>query len=127
MSSIHPPIHRIDCVKMYWQIPLAKESQPLTAFKTKFGNFSYRMTPMGLRCATATCQKLLEFILRRTHRFAGVMVDDVVCFSKSFEKHIQHVRVILERLRKSGLTANAKKCEITQNRINLLALKFARG
>ena len=97
-------------VQSYYQIPLSPESQPLAAFKTPYGNFSYRVLCFGLKCAGPTCQKLMEFVLRGTHRFAGVMIDDIITFSKTFEEHLEHIKTVLDRIRKAGLTLNAKKC-----------------
>ena len=43
--------------------------------------------------------------------FAAAYLDDLIVFSESWEDHLIHIRSVLERLRKAGLTAKAKKCE----------------
>lgn len=118
---------RWDMVQSYYQIPLSPESQPLTAFKTPYGNFSYRVLCFGLKCAGATCQKLMEFVLRGTHRFAGVMIDDIITFSKTFEEHLEHIKTVLDRIRKAGLTLNAKKCHVATNKIRLFGFEICNG
>jgi len=64
---------------------------------------------MGLKNAPATCQKLMNKILRGLYRNAGSLLDDIVIFSTEFEQHLNHVEQVLKRLRDAGLTANPKK------------------
>ena len=120
-------ITRFDLVKAFYQLNLSKESQPLTAFKTIFGSFSYRKMPMGLRTSSHSCQKLLDFVLRGTHRFAASLIDDVITYSTNFDDHLIHIRTVLERFRKAGLTLKAKKCHVAANRINLFGFEICRG
>lgn len=45
----------IDLKNRYWQVPLAKESQPLTAFTVPGkGLFEFKVLPFGLHGATST-------------------------------------------------------------------------
>ena len=113
-------ISHIDIRSAYFQIKLSKESQKYTGFQTPFGVFSYKMMPMGLKTSSATCQKLMDRILRGTHKFAGTLVDDIIVYSAEFNDHLKHVEQILERLRQAGLTANAQKCCVASNNIKIL-------
>eukprot|EP00731_Ephydatia_muelleri_P009850 Em0005g436a len=38
-------------------------------------------------------------------------IDDVAIFSNSWEEHLQHVRVVLQRIQEAGLTAKPQKCQ----------------
>lgn len=44
----------IDLAKGYWQIPLTLQSRELTAFRTPWGLFHFRVLPFGLHGAPAT-------------------------------------------------------------------------
>jgi len=68
-------ISRFDLVKAFYQLSLSKDSQPLTAFKTIYGSFSYKQMPIGLRTSSHSCHKLLDFVLRGTHRFAASLIE----------------------------------------------------
>jgi len=111
---------KIDLTKSYLQIPLSKESQKYTCFQTPFGVFRYLTMPMGLKCASATCQRLMDRILRGSHKYAGTLIDDILVYSRSFEEHLRHVGDVLDRIQRAGLTANAKKCHFSSDRIKIL-------
>ncbi len=51
----------------------------------------------------------MEMILKDCSSFASVYIDDVLVYSKDWEEHLQHLRLVLEALRKSGLTAKPSK------------------
>ena len=47
-----------------------------------------------------------------------IYLDDIIVYSKTFEEHLENLRTVLERLKKSNLKLNPKKC-------NLLCTKVA--
>jgi DNA replication protein DnaC len=40
-----------------------------------------------------------------------VIIDDILVFSKTAEEHEEHLRLVLEKLRKQWLYAKFSKCE----------------
>ena len=44
-------------------------------------------------------------------KFVEVFLDDILIFSKSWDEHLQHVRTVLEALRKNQLYCKSSKCE----------------
>jgi hypothetical protein len=47
-------------------------------------------------------------------------LDDVVIYSNSFEEHLEHVRLVLERLRAAGLTVKPDKVMFATKQISFL-------
>ena len=47
-------------------------------------------------------------------------LDDVIVFSKSFEKHLEHTPQVLQRLRSHGLKLKIEKCKLFQKEVNNL-------
>ncbi len=99
----------IDLRAGYYQMGLAKESRPYTAFTlpTK-GQWQWRVTTMGLTGAPASFSRLinkvmhgLDFILR--------YLDDLLAASKDHPTHLRHLREALTRLRQFGLKINPDK------------------
>ncbi len=44
----------VELCKGYWQVPLTARAKELTAFKTPFGLYHFRVMPFGLQGAPAT-------------------------------------------------------------------------
>ena len=84
-------ITALDLTKGYWQVPVAKESQAKTAFITPFGKYEFLTMPFGLVDAPSTFQRLMDRVLEETHEFAAAYLDDVIVYSDSWEKHLQHL------------------------------------
>ena len=100
-------ISTLDLSRGYWQIPLAQETQPKTAFTTAFGLFEFLVMPFGLHGAPATFQRCMDAVLRG-FSFVAAYLDDVVIYSDSRSDHLQHLRSSFLRLRSAGLTAKPK-------------------
>ena len=103
-------ISTLDLTRGYWQVPVAKESQPKTAFATPFGFYQFTVMPFGLQGAPATFQRLMDSVLQGLENFSSAYLDDLIIFSESWEKHLEHISSILERLKSAGLTVKPKKC-----------------
>ena len=66
---------KLDLKQAYFQIDLTPESRKYTGFYTPFGSFSYvSTTPMGLKSASSTCQRLMDRILRGAHKYARSLI-----------------------------------------------------
>ena len=104
-------ITTIDLTRGYWQVPVAIESRPKTAFSTPLGLFQFRVMPFGLHGAPATFQRMMDRLIDGLSGFSGAYLDDLVIHSESWNDHVKHLRVIFERLRQAGLTAKPSKCQ----------------
>lgn len=55
-----------------------------------------------------------------TWQIALIYLDDVLVYSRTFDEHLQHLRLVLERFRESGLNLKPSKCHFGQKQVNYL-------
>lgn len=120
-------ITTLDLCKGYWQVLLAKEDRPYTAFRTPQGLFQFVVMPFGLQGAPATFQRLMDRVLDSTDAFAAAYLDDIVIYSATWEQHLSHLSEVLQRIKGAGLTVNPKKCDFAKPEIRYLGHVLGRG
>ena len=122
---------KLDLLSGYYQVRMRAQDVPKTAFTTPYGNFEFRVMPMGLCGAPSTFQYMMDNTFRRDfifpdgsvvpyQHFLAVYLDDICIFSTSEEEHLMHVRAVMQRLRDHSLYVKPTKCEWMQTSIEFL-------
>ncbi|GKD94580.1 reverse transcriptase domain-containing protein [Tanacetum coccineum] len=71
-----------------------------------------QVMPFGLTNAPAVFMDLMNRICKPyLDKFVIVFIDDIIIYSRNDEEHANHLRVILELLRKEKLYAKFSKCD----------------
>ncbi|KAJ0489251.1 putative nucleotidyltransferase, Ribonuclease H [Helianthus annuus] len=103
---------KIDLRSGYHQLRIQEESVPKTAFRTRYGHYEFLMMPFGLTNAPEVFMDLVNRVCKPyLDKFVIVFVDDILIYSRTKEEHEQHLRTILELLKKEKLYAKFSKCE----------------
>ena len=115
-------ISSIDLANGYWQVPLAPESRPITAFTVPGrGLYQFRVMPFGLHSAPATFQRLLDQVIGpELEPRAFAYLDDIIVLGRTFEEHLQNLRVVLHRLQAANLRINPEKCDFCRTELKYL-------
>ena len=103
----------------YYHIELGKSSRVKMAFVTPFGKYEFNMVMLGLAQAPAYLQALINKVLKGLHKFAVAYLDDIIIFSKN-EEHLEHLRIIFQRLKEASLKLKRSKCDFMKTQIQYL-------
>ena len=112
---------KIDLMKGYWQITLAEQATPLSAFVTPFGQYHFQVMPFGMINLGASFVPLMKKILKGKDEFSVSFIDDIIIFSDTWSGHFHHVKSILSELSHARLTAKASRCFFAFRQLEFLA------
>nr|GEV17787.1 putative reverse transcriptase domain-containing protein [Tanacetum cinerariifolium] len=99
-------------VARYHQLRVRDEDIPKTAFRTRYGHYEFQVMPFGLTNAPAVFMDLMNRVCKSyLDKFVIVFIDDIIIYSRNKEEHANHLRIILELLRKEKLYAKFSKCD----------------
>jgi hypothetical protein len=77
--------------------------------------------PFGLTNAPAIFQHLMNNVFREiSDDFVVCYLDDILVFSKNEKEHINHVWLVLKKLRTARLYAKLEKCVFHQPQVEFL-------
>ncbi|GJX74040.1 putative reverse transcriptase domain-containing protein [Tanacetum coccineum] len=108
-SSIYS---KIDLRSGYHQLRVREEDISKTAFRTRYGHYEFQVMPFGLTNAPAVFMDLMNRVCKPyLDKFVIVFIDDILIYSKNKQEHEEHLKIILELLKKEELYAKFSKCE----------------
>nr|GEW74423.1 putative reverse transcriptase domain, aspartic peptidase domain protein [Tanacetum cinerariifolium] len=99
----------------------SKEDIPITAFRTRYGHYEFRVMPFGLANASAVFMDLMNRVCKPyLDKFVIVFIDDILIYSKNKEEHREHLKTILELLKREQLYEKFSKCDFWLESIQFL-------
>ena len=111
----------IDLASGYWQLALAEEDVPKTAFNTRKGTFAFLRMPMGLKGAPSAFQRYMtEIFSDLLYQGVLVFIDDILIYTDTWEKHVKLVDEVLHRLSAHNLQAKMGKCHFGAQEVKYL-------
>nr|GEY72259.1 putative reverse transcriptase domain-containing protein [Tanacetum cinerariifolium] len=103
---------KIDLISGYHQLRVRNEDIPKTAFRTRYGHYEFQVMPFGLTNAPAVFMDLMNRVCKLyLDKFVIVFLDDILIYSRNKEEHENHLRIILELLKKEKLYVKFSKCD----------------
>ncbi|GJY59472.1 putative reverse transcriptase domain-containing protein, partial [Tanacetum coccineum] len=117
-SSIYS---KIDLRSGYHQLKVREEDISKTAFRTRYGHYEFQVMPFGLTNAPAVFMDLMNRVCKPyLDKFVIVFIDDILIYSKNKQEHEEHLKLILELLKKEELYAKFSKCEFWIPKVQFL-------
>ena len=116
---------KIDLIKAFHQIPIAKEDQMKTATKTPWGVYFYKRLAMGLSSSAQSFQRLLDHVLDGVEG-CFVYLDDIMLYTANQNQHDKVLEEVLSRLNNAGLSIALDKCKFAKESIDYLGYKVTK-
>lgn len=116
----------LDLSSGYYQIPMSKESQHLTAFVTPDGHYEFKRMPFGLANAPSVFQRMMNGLLgSRRFKSALAYMDDLLIPAATIEEGFVRLEDVLKVIQGAGLTLNLSKCSFFVTKIEYLGYEIS--
>lgn len=114
---------KLDITAAFNRLRIAPGDEWKTAFITRFGLFECLVANFGMTGAPSSFQHYINNVLFDIlDHYATAYLDDILIYSNSPSEHRRHVREVLQRLIKAGLTIDISKCEFGVKKTKYLGL-----
>lgn len=80
---------------------IKEEDIPKTMFQIHYGHYEFTVVPFGLTNSLTTFMFLINIIFNKyLDKFMLVFLDDILVYSQNEVDHKEHLRLVLQVLRK---------------------------
>jgi len=112
---------KLDLKDGYHLIRMRKGDEHKTAFRTRYGQYNYKVIPFGLVNAPPTFQRITNKILREfLDHGVVVYIDDILLYSQNMDDHFKLVLKVLDRLEQHDLAVSLKTSVFHQDEVEFL-------
>ncbi len=112
---------KLDLKNAYHRLRIQREDEWKTTFHIHYDHYKYMIMSFNLINTSVIFQTYINKILTELlNDFCVVYLNDILIFFVKKTDHINHMKQILERLRKFKLYASLKKCEFFITKVNFL-------
>ena len=120
-------VSKLDLRQFYFQIGLTEDSYKYCAFSgPSGGHYELKVIAQGDKNAPPAAQRLIKIILTGLEG-VRVLIDDIIIFSETLEKHLEVLEEIFKRLEKEGLKLRADKVEVCPENLVILGYTMKNG
>nr|GFC72318.1 putative reverse transcriptase domain-containing protein [Tanacetum cinerariifolium] len=112
---------KIDLRSGYHQLRVREGNIPKTAFRTYYGHYEFQIMPFGLTNTPTVFMNLMNRVCKPyLDKFVIVFIDDIPIYSKDDKECEEHLKAILELLKKEEWYAKFSKCEFWIPKVQFL-------
>nr|GFC26301.1 putative reverse transcriptase domain-containing protein [Tanacetum cinerariifolium] len=112
----------IDLRLGYHQLRVREQNISKTAFRTWYGHYEFQVMPFALTNAPVVFMDLMNRVCKPyLDKFVIVFINDILIYSKDEKEHEEHLKAILELLKKEELYAKFSKCEFWIPKVQFLS------
>jgi transposase InsO family protein len=112
-------ISTLDLASAYHQCPIAEEDQHKSAFVTAEGLWEFLVVPFGIKTAPGYFQRSIDRTMAGIPHTV-VFLDDICIATPTFEKHLEVLEMVLQRLAQVDLLLSKEKCFLLKDHLSFL-------
>jgi hypothetical protein len=116
----------LDLSMGYYHIVLDKESSYLCTMIVPWGKYRYCRLPMGLNGSPDIFQAIINDIMGDLPNVRAYLDDILITTAGSYEDHLKHVELVLQRLSDVGFAINLRKSSFAVTEIDYLGYWITR-
>jgi hypothetical protein len=115
-------ISAVDLKDAFWQIPVAEETQKILCFKVPGdGLYQIKRMPFGAVTAAQHMVRLMDIAMGHDlEPYVFVYLDDIIIITPTFEKHLEVLGQVSDRLTKANLTISMDKSRFCMSEMKFL-------
>ncbi|GJR51727.1 putative reverse transcriptase domain-containing protein [Tanacetum coccineum] len=107
--------------RSYHQLRVREEDLSKTTFRTPYGRYDFQVMTFGLTNVPTVFMDLMNRVCKPyLAKFLIVFIDDILIYSRNKEEREEHLKVILELLKKEELYTKFSKCEFWIRKVQFL-------
>ncbi|GJS11931.1 putative reverse transcriptase domain-containing protein [Tanacetum coccineum] len=112
---------KIDLRSSYHQLRVREKNIQKTTFRTRYSHYEFQVMPFSLTNAPAIFMDLMNRVCKTyLDKFVIVFIDDILIYSKNKKEHEEHLKAVLELLKKEELYGKFSKCEFWIHKVQFL-------
>nr|GEW85432.1 putative reverse transcriptase domain-containing protein [Tanacetum cinerariifolium] len=112
---------KIDLRSGYHRLRVRDKDIPKIDFRTRYGHYEFQVMPFGLTNAPTVFMDLMNHVCKpNLDKFVILFIDDILIYSRDKEEHANHLRIILELLKKEKLYSKFSKCDFWISTVQFL-------
>jgi len=112
---------KMDLEQGYYCIKMDPKSRKFTAFLCEYGLFEWTRLPMGLKNSGATFSRAMNKLFKEhIGKFLYIYMDDFVIYSRTPAEHAEHLKIVIDILKKAEMKIKLKKCAFFEHEIEFL-------
>jgi transposase InsO family protein len=109
----------LDSQDAFFRLLVRPQSRRFLAFRYRHRQYRYRSAPMGMKNIPAHFQRVMDRILGDLP-FVKIFIDNIMVGSRSWEDHVEHLKIAISRLTAANFTLNLKKCKFGRRSLRVL-------
>uniref|UniRef100_A0A3Q7H671 Reverse transcriptase domain-containing protein n=1 Tax=Solanum lycopersicum TaxID=4081 RepID=A0A3Q7H671_SOLLC len=102
--------------------------EPKTTCVTRYEVYEWLVMPFGsINAPDSFCTLMKKIFNPYLDKFVVVYFDDIVIYSSTLEKHVEHLRKVFQVLRENHIYVKRKKCKFSQHEVHLFGHVIRQG